>query len=173
MGGGGGGGGGGLGMTPGCDAALAPAPACGDGESGQASEWREVVESLRAIGAILAQPSLCVAIGMLPTRTALWAGAFAAGVAVLGAGTLALLAKLPARAGSRRSRWQRRLAQPSTIAAETPDTLLLSSPEEGYQTSTAGGHTGDGCSDRHLSSQHSGVASSAASALQERTEGSE
>ena len=126
-----------------------------------ADEWCELVDTLRAVGAMIVQPSLCVALGMLPLRVALWSAAVVAVTSVVVAAGLALLSKCMSCSGengtpshlSRGRRGRRCPSQPSTVAAETPETFLMSSREEGGSC--------------HTSSTGSGYGSSPASAQQQ------
>ena len=65
---------------------------CGD-------EWRDVVDGLRALGAIAAQPALCAALGLWSARMALCGAAAVASLAVAAAAVAAACARL---AGGRR-----------------------------------------------------------------------
>ena len=116
-----------------------------------ADEWCELVDALRAVGAMLVQPTLCVALGMLPLRVALWSAAAVAATAVVVAAGLALLSKCMSCSGengtpshvSRGRRGRLCPSQPSTVAAETPETYLMSSREEGgscHTSSTGSGY---------------------------------
>ena len=119
---------------------------CSNGGSPRRPDWLEVVDSLRSLGAIVAQPSLCAALGLLPTRTALWGFAGVAGLAVVASAAAALAMRCRARPLTRKSRRQR-LLNSGTPSAETPDTLLLSSPEEEFESSAGDCSRGDCTSD--------------------------
>ena len=59
--------------------------------------WREMVDSLRILGAIITQPTLCAAFGLLPVRYALWSASSAAGLCDYRCGYLRALPLLPLR----------------------------------------------------------------------------
>ena len=119
------------------------------------AEWRELVDSFRMLGTMIVQPALCAALGLLPTRNALWSTAAVGALAVLIAASAALLLYCP-RNGARDvaspdSRRTRLLGDSSlTISTEahthtrsdgTPETFLSSSAsgDETRASSSPGG----------------------------------
>ena len=91
-------------------------------------EWRELTEGVRIVGVAIVQPSLCVALGLLPLQRALWgAAAVSTAVCVLTAAGMLHANRIETLA-SHDSRHEHLIAGEGTGAdAETPETVLLSS----------------------------------------------
>jgi hypothetical protein len=93
--------------------------------------WREIVEGVRMLGAIVVQPALCAALGLLPMRGALWgAAALAALVGVCAGGHALCLYVVFAKRRSVDERRRHLLGEGHTTDG-TPETLLLTSSATG------------------------------------------
>ena len=110
------------------------------------SEWREIVDSLRTLGTLIAQPALCAALGLVDAGLALWLSAAAVALAGLLGGISVVISDslVPTKKPDNRHM----LLQGET----TPETLILSegpgSSYDGPGTSstdeTRGGRTTTG-----------------------------
>ena len=104
--------------------------------------WREIVDSLRMLGAILLQPALCATLGLLPARPALWGAATLGALAATATAVAALVLYRPrTSADARRARLLGDSSSSGDHTDGTPETLHLSSSASGDETTTcSSGH---------------------------------